>query len=789
MTFAAINDIIPICRIYFETKGDATVKKYRFAAAFLAALMSLSLIGCEIKDGVIVIDLEQLGQSEIESNKNDEKDTERDDFGDDYGDDVSDTADRSDESISDSEADSESGCAHGDLDEVVVSEPTCTDSGLSVSICVECGEELASLELEPLGHVTDEWYVGKEPTPAEEGIRFAFCHVCGEKINESIEALGYSEGLVFKTNGDGTCSLSSYGTCSDKIIYVPPTSSKGDKVIAIAENAFKGCDVEQVVLPDTVETIESYAFNDCIYLKNVYLPEGLKAIGYWAFGYCESLAEIDIPASVEKIDQSAFYSAAIRKITVAEESLSLRVENNCLVDSKGVLIVGYGNCSIPYGVKTIGNYAFHNNTDMTSVTIPSGVEMIGEGAFMGSSVKEVAIPHGVYDIGFMAFAGCEQLESVIIPSSVTRIGEDVFHWCDKLSDVKYYGTQEDWNSIDIDEANEVLFAIDISFIEGVTPETVYGYGRTTISGNPARIYDILEECVLAEMPVDYVDLDADDKITIDDFYVARNIFMSDHPECFWWSGVINYSYTSEGYIVSFSFSYTADGEDLAVKRALLEAEVEEILSGLPEGNIFDKMLYLHDAVAERVVYEFTPYDQNPYGALVEGKAVCNGYATAYQMLLQRAGIRAWTVNGSAGGEAHAWNVVWIDNDTCVYTDVTWNDNEQFISHYYFNMSYEEINDDHFTNADFDLPECGHSKYGYYTLSPDAKVLSQSDSAAKLCSFLEEGDNGELSAIFLFNGYSFEDWFAANNTKLSAELGAFKAEYYNNGYEVLVIFKK
>lgn len=771
------------------------MKKYRIASALLAAMMSLSLIGCEIKDGVIVIDFDQLMQTEAESRN----DAETDKFDNEYDrgsatETLNDPHESSEEMETsnypdESQSDTEVGCSHSVLNETVIKEPGCTSSGLYIGVCVECGEQFEGLEIEPLGHVTDAWYVEKQPTESEEGIRFAFCHVCGEKITESIDALGYSKGLVFKTNGDGTCSLSSYGTCSDQTISVPPMSSKGDKVIAIAKNAFKGCNAERIVLPDTVETIESYAFDDCMYLKSVHLPEGLKAIGYWAFGYCESLAEINIPASVEKIDQSAFYSAAIRKITVAEGNVSLRVENNCLVDSKGVLIVGYGDCSIPYGVKIIGNYAFHNNTAITSATIPTGVEMIGEGAFMGSSVKEVLISHGVYDICFMAFAGCEYLESIVIPGSVTYIGEDIFHWCDKLTNVQYYGTREEWNSIDIDEANEVLSSIDISFIEGVTPETVYGYGRTTISGNPANLYDLIAECVLAETPVEYVELDAADKITIDDFYVARNIFMSDHPECFWWRGVINYSYTGDGYIVSFSFVYAMYGEELTVKRALLEAEVEEILSGLPAGNVFDKMLYLHDTVAERVVYEFTPYDQTPYGALVEGKAVCNGYATAYQMLLQRAGIRAWTVNGSAGGEAHAWNVVWIDNDTCVYTDVTWNDNEQFISHYYFNMSYEEINDDHFTNADFDLPECGHYKYGYYTLAPDAKILSQSDSAAKLCSFLEEGDNGELSAIFLFNGYSFEDWFAANNAKISAELGEFTVEYYNNGYEIFVIFTK
>ncbi|MBO5670640.1 MAG: hypothetical protein J6S41_03745, partial [Clostridia bacterium] len=100
-----------------------------------------------------------------------------------------------------------------------------------------------------------------------------------------------------------------------------------------------------------------------------------------------------------------------------------------------------------------------------------------------------------------------------------------------------------------------------------------------------------------------------------------------------------------------------------------------IMKDLPDGNDYDKALYLHDALAAHVSYVKTGDHQTAYGALVGKKAVCAGYAAAYQLLMKRAGIRNWTVEGSSidsrTGQTvpHAWNLVWISNDVCVYTDV------------------------------------------------------------------------------------------------------------------------
>ena len=89
--------------------------------------------------------------------------------------------------------------------------------------------------------------------------------------------------------------------------------------------------------------------------------------------------------------------------------------------------------TIPSGVTSIGNGAFSKCFILTSVTIPSGVTSIG-GAFEDChSLASVSIPSGVTSIGNNAFSHCSSLTSVTIPSSVTSINSYAFTDCYALA--------------------------------------------------------------------------------------------------------------------------------------------------------------------------------------------------------------------------------------------------------------------------------------------------------------------------------------------------------------------
>ena len=314
------------------------------------------------------------------------------------------------------------------------------------------------------------------------------------------------------------------------------------------------------------------------------------------------------------------------------------------------------------------------------------------------------------------------------------------------------------------------------------------YGKTTISGDLLYVYELLEYHVLAERPAEEIKIDEAKSITIDEFSDAAAIFFSDHPECFWWLGGGNYSVLQDA-IKVFYPEYLFEIDDIAAKRAELDALVDEVLKGVPEGSTFDKALYLHDKVAETVIYKYGTHDQTPYGALVLGEAVCNGYSTAYQLLLMRSGIRAWTVNGYSKDEPHAWTVVWLDDETCVYTDVTWDDQDDHgvILRNYFNMSLDEIDDDHFVNELFVLPECNHDEQGYYEVI--GAVINDSDGVEKIIGLFSAGENGEHTATFCYKGADFNAWFNNNSNDIFAALGAKSLSYSMYGNEVTVTATK
>ncbi len=202
-------------------------------------------------------------------------------------------------------------------------------------------------------------------------------------------------------------------------------------VTSIGSYAFDGCyGLTSVTIPNGVTTIGNNAFNSCSYMVSITIPNSVTTIEKQAFMNCNSLATITIPDGVTTIGVSAFYQCS--------QLTSVSLPNTLL----GIQDATFYGCSsltsitIPNGVKVIGKNAFQSCSSLSSVTIPNSVGDIFEYAFRYcSSLISIIIPEGSLSISSGLFSGCTSLSSVTIPNSTTTIGKNAFENCTSLTSV------------------------------------------------------------------------------------------------------------------------------------------------------------------------------------------------------------------------------------------------------------------------------------------------------------------------------------------------------------------
>ena len=141
---------------------------------------------------------------------------------------------------------------------------------------------------------------------------------------------------------------------------------------------------------------------------------------------------------------------------------------------------------------------------------------------------------------------------------------------------------------------------------------------------------------------------------------------------------------------------------------------------------YDKELVIHDYIINHCKYGNSDNKDNSeytaYGALINGKAVCSGYAAAANLLLMCAGVECKIVtgvatstkNGKVETENHAWNQVKIGGEW-YHLDVTWDDpvaDKDTLIHEYFNIKDSIIQADH-EWEDVNASECNSMKNNFY----------------------------------------------------------------------------
>lgn len=226
---------------------------------------------------------------------------------------------------------------------------------------------------------------------------------------------------------------------------------------SIANSAFKGTAVTEVVLPAGITKLQSFTFQDCASLESVTIEGGgLNEIGSYVFSGCEKLTTVPDMSAVTEIPDSAFYSCKLLGLpgtldmseitSIGSKAFAycycfegdLNLEN---VEKIGIwAFLGTDITSVTIGgkVEDIPSYAFAWCDSLTSVTIPEGVITIGSNAFDSVPITAIELPNSLTTIGDKAFLDCANLQSVTIGSSgqsrLDTVGMDAFKNAGSASD-------------------------------------------------------------------------------------------------------------------------------------------------------------------------------------------------------------------------------------------------------------------------------------------------------------------------------------------------------------------
>lgn len=287
----------------------------------------------------------------------------------------------------------------------------------------------------------------------------------------------------------------------------------------------------------------------------------------------------------------------------------------------------------------------------------------------------------------------------------------------------------------------VILVLSIPVMSVAAADADMRYGRTKLDANSQKVYDRLVTGCANNTPTE-IPIDPSWNITVDQLHKAFKMFYSDYPEYFWVTNGL-YGWSALGTtVVSFKPNYCIS--NVANAKSAYNSKVDELTSGLSGKSDYEKAKIIHDRLIDTVTYTPTENDQTSYGALVEGKAVCNGYAKAYQHLLLKVGIPAWYVSGSSINpntntpEPHAWNLVKLDGKW-YYTDVTWDDQGENTFYEYLNITTAKMAQGHTLNDEYAklVPQATSTDANFY--KKEGREFSGYDQA-KLVELLKKDNN-------------------------------------------------
>ena len=175
-------------------------------------------------------------------------------------------------------------------------------------------------------------------------------------------------------------------------------------------------------------------------------------------------------------------------------------------------------------------------------------------------------------------------------------------------------------------------------------------------------------------------------------------------------GGIGYSVSTTSYSdaarVTYTYYmnyYTTAEQEKQLTSAVTSALASLNLNGKTEA---EKVVAIHNYICDHVDYDYDGLSDSSntvkytaYGALCNGKAVCNGYAVLFYRMCKEAGLSVRIISGTANGGSHAWNIVRV-GDVYYNVDTTWDGQDSQTLDHYLLKSEKDFSADHARSEEY-----------------------------------------------------------------------------------------
>lgn len=250
------------------------------------------------------------------------------------------------------------------------------------------------------------------------------------------------------------------------------------------------------------------------------------------------------------------------------------------------------------------------------------------------------------------------------------------------------------------------------------------YGYYNLTDTEREVYDEIVSAAKAFQ----VDVKLNNHLSTEQLDKICKVLFIEEPELYFLTGDVT-KYSVDNKVVRIQLNYKYNSMTVEQINSKVDDKVSEILQGIkPQMEDIDKVKYFHDYIVYNCVYTVKgDYISTAYGALVDGKALCEGYSRAFALLCNKVGIENIFIYGTTHYESgtnipHIWNMVKLDGEW-YNIDVTNDDpppaeGKEFLGYDFiifnnFCFPASELTNTEVDSRYYNFPKADSTKYNYF----------------------------------------------------------------------------